>query len=123
MIRQQALNDAVAGLLTQRDWSANPVGQCFYRHPNGNRCAVGFLISDEEYNPEIELTDLEGIIGFHLKGYEGIDKYFLKQMQKQIHDQLVNLPFNFETFKDAVLKFAAEFDLNSPPALEYNGEK
>lgn len=25
---------------------------CYYRHPNGSKCAVGCLIPDEQYDPE-----------------------------------------------------------------------
>lgn len=46
-------------LLTQGCRAVNEEGGCFYRGPNGTKCAVGCFISDEEYSPEMEEKDLE----------------------------------------------------------------
>lgn len=52
---QLALNAAVAGVVAQ----GNPAfdkdaGGCRYRTEDGMKCAAGFLIPDEDYDPEME---------------------------------------------------------------------
>ena len=38
----------------EHDRSVDDKGICVYRGPNGNRCAVGVLLPDEEYDPKME---------------------------------------------------------------------
>jgi len=40
----------------------NAHGSCEYRAENGNKCAVGLWISDEEYTISFEGTDVPGIL-------------------------------------------------------------
>lgn len=40
--------------VTQSSRSEDDEGGCLYRHPDGRRCFVGVLISDEAYSPELE---------------------------------------------------------------------
>lgn len=43
-----------SGLLRQRKVSRNEEAACRYRSPGGLKCAVGFLIKDEQYDETIE---------------------------------------------------------------------
>ncbi len=53
-MNNQLLFDRVTNhLLTQRQCSEGD-GSCLYRGPNGLKCAVGVLIEDEYYDPEME---------------------------------------------------------------------
>ena len=46
----QEIFDHVANhLLMQRAPASNEEGTCYYRTPNGNQCAFGCLLTDEEY--------------------------------------------------------------------------
>jgi hypothetical protein len=43
-----------AHLLSQRAVSEDDNGSCRLRSPNGRKCAIGSLVSDEVYHPDIE---------------------------------------------------------------------
>ena len=51
---QAVFDKAVKHLLTQKRRSKNKRGCCAYRGKDGDMCAVGCLISDKAYDPEIE---------------------------------------------------------------------
>lgn len=62
-------------------------GQCMYRTPDGNKCAVGCLIEDENYDTmfDIDVTtpdDLQSIYGM----LTDVDAQFMTDAQK-LHDQ------------------------------------
>jgi len=48
MTEQEIFDTAVIGVLKQGIASVRDGGACAYRGKNGTKCAVGFLISDEE---------------------------------------------------------------------------
>ncbi len=59
--RQEAFDTAAAHLLKQGERSSScevypteDVQACLYRGPNGLKCAIGALISDEHYSPSLE---------------------------------------------------------------------
>ena len=58
MTLQEIFDKVAVHLLTQGCKSGQPnpaMGfQCLYRGPNGTQCAVGHLIKDEHYSPEME---------------------------------------------------------------------
>jgi len=75
----------------------NKTGGCMYRGPGGSKCAVGFLIDDAHYSPELEGKSLgsdvvmEAIrlsIGRSLTEQEA---YILFMLQEQ-HDYYVEEP-------------------------------
>lgn len=39
------------------------INGCAYRTPDGNRCAAGVLIRDEDYDPAMEQQNIETLIG------------------------------------------------------------
>ena len=52
---QEIFNKVVTHLLTQNARSFNAVdGKCLYRGDKGLKCAVGCLITDEYYHPNLE---------------------------------------------------------------------
>lgn len=55
--RQEIFDIAYRGLASQGfEQSSSSDGKCFYRGPNGRKCAIGWLISEEDYSPEFEAT-------------------------------------------------------------------
>ena len=51
----QSIFDTVAKhLATQGRKSLHPQNGCVYRSPNGDMCAVGVLLDDEDYRPSFE---------------------------------------------------------------------
>lgn len=58
---------------------------CAYRGDNGRKCAVGMVIPDEDYSPDMELfVASKGKVYRYLVG-EGYDVPFLIRLQ-HIHD-------------------------------------
>lgn len=54
MTKQEIFDILAAGLLKQNAKSQNAAAACLYRGPNGTKCAVGMLIKDEFYTPDME---------------------------------------------------------------------
>jgi hypothetical protein len=51
---QEIFNLCATHLLTQNEHSYSRHNACMYRNPNGLKCALGVLISDEEYCGDME---------------------------------------------------------------------
>lgn len=60
--RQEIFNVAYRGLASQGFRQSKVGGSCRYRGDNGDRCAIGWCISDKDYCPTIE-GDCPGQIG------------------------------------------------------------
>jgi hypothetical protein len=54
MTLQEIYSTVRTHLLTQNDKALGPLGACVYRTADGRRCAVGCLIPDDIYEPELE---------------------------------------------------------------------
>lgn len=48
------MKEAILALLKQGKKSVDHNDMCKYRGPDGLKCAVGHILSDEEYSPEME---------------------------------------------------------------------
>lgn len=59
MNRQEIYNKVKNHLLTQNKKSCDENFHCVYRNPDGLKCALGCLISDEYYSPEIEHNNID----------------------------------------------------------------
>jgi hypothetical protein len=102
---QEIFDKVVRGILSQGGPSASACDEftkirCKYRSTNGRKCAAGHLISDEDYDPEME--DLGSIRNNHyVKNYlfnQHIDCGFAAILQT-IHDETFrNHPNNDENF-------------------------
>ena len=53
-VLQELFDKIATHLLTQGARSESSIGRCLYRGDFGSKCAVGCLISDEEYDPKME---------------------------------------------------------------------
>ncbi len=61
MNEQEVFNTVVTHLFAQGRRASNPDDGCFYRTPEGLKCAVGVLIPDALYRPDLEGTTAYGI--------------------------------------------------------------
>ena len=63
-LEQEIFNKVYTHLMTQRKPALiNTTGStCAYRNENGEKCAVGCLIEDNEYEPEFEGKNIGGIL-------------------------------------------------------------
>jgi hypothetical protein len=61
MTDQEIFDTVAKHLLTQKAKALSENGTCAYRGENGTKCAVGCLISDEDYFPSIEGKVVTGL--------------------------------------------------------------
>ena len=54
MNQQEVFDKVVRHLLKQGERAISDNGRCAYNDSHGRKCAVGCLITDEAYNPDIE---------------------------------------------------------------------
>ena len=59
MTEQTVFNKVVRFLRQQNKKAIDQCGICQYRAPDGAKCAVGCLISDKHYNPDMEGCSLD----------------------------------------------------------------
>lgn len=91
---QEIFNTVATHLLTQMQKSLLD-GRCVYRHPDGLKCAVGCLITDEEYQSTMEGNSITTLI-YHdpmmenFKIYPSllrfVDQVSLLRALQRIHD-------------------------------------
>ncbi len=85
MTRQEMLHKMVAGMESQ-GWVKSCLrgneDLCVYRGDEGRKCAVGHLISDEEYDANMEITS-NGIeeLNYEYDLFNDEDIYFLEECQ------------------------------------------
>lgn len=83
MTNQEAFDIVVKHLLSQGERSLTPGGLCAYRGKNGLKCAVGILIPDNEYSPELEGS--LSSVRYKCSSLKSVDFDFLGKLQN-IHD-------------------------------------
>ena len=117
MERQLAFNDALMGIMNQGELSFDEDGGCAYRSPNGNKCTIGHLIPDENYNPNLEgvgagQPEVRRAID-EKYGYLGPD--FTRNMQRMLHDG--HPVFIRGDIIKSAKRFAHFYDLEMPDDL------
>lgn len=84
--RQEAFNKVYVGLLTQNCKSISKGGSCVYRGQDNTKCAVGFLIPDDKYEPSMdEDATLWEVAKAAIPDYEESDYGFISHF-RNIHD-------------------------------------
>lgn len=108
--RQKAFDTALAGLRAQGRKSFNKEsGHCFYRSPDGLKCAVGFLIPDEKYSVEkMEMFPAGYRIIREALGADAGEIAFLDMMQSHLHDDQCD---DLSGLENAARDFAAIWKL------------
>jgi hypothetical protein len=94
MTRQEIFNKVADHLLTQgKPALFDEIGDCAYRGQDGSMCAVGCLIPDELYTPEMELKSVDTLLNaeFVLPGFF-YDNYTLLSDLQRIHDSVAAIP-------------------------------
>ena len=90
MTKQEVFDKVVAHLLSMKERSVSGLLDiCAYRGDNGNKCAVGCLISDEIYSGDLEGKSVEHELvraALVLSGV-GEDSFFLLERLQSIHDE------------------------------------
>lgn len=117
---QQVFDQVARHLLTQNTKAINDLGVCKYRFRlNDNtilKCAVGFLIADDEYSQEIEGSlygsyDFNEFFGFEEKA----PHFYLLRRLQQLHDK-----HSVIIWKEKLKQIATDFNLNTDILKEFN---
>lgn len=115
MNKQEVFDKIVNHMLTQNAKAQDVKGICMYRGEEGRMCAVGCLITDEAYSPDIEknAADTEEVLqalrnsGIDIAPWSpsNTDTQFLYEIQ-QIHDYT-----NVDVWEKALVQFAEKNSL------------
>ena len=102
--KQEVFDKIVNHLRSMETRSANGAGTCRYRAPDGNKCAVGILISDNKYSESMEglaVCTLVDVFSHVLPKY--ISKYsgMLEKFQ-ELHDEKTNWRLHKRGIKKSV---------------------
>jgi hypothetical protein len=124
MEEQEIFDKVATHLFTQGCRSAvDPdalFGACLYRGPNGMSCAVGVLIPDELYDPEMETITIANLFnedggGWNLPSWMNEKEPFLTRLQGT-HDYCGNWESTAD-MQQALRNVATDYKL-SPAVLE-----
>jgi hypothetical protein len=102
----------------QQGHQAKDGGSCFYRAPNGDKCAIGCLIKPELYSPSFEGKAVRFLLGGDnpiLKDPELIHLYretdgLFEELQ-DLHDEKLEYGVNVN-FIDQIRQIAIEYDID-----------
>jgi len=116
--RQKAFNKAYIGLAKQKFEQSldENTYDCLYRGPNGLKCAIGHIISDEYYN-----DDMEYLIPFNVPVKEAVEKSLnMENLKESDLDFLCLLQECHDEYdgpvmmQEALELFADDYDLEVP---------
>ena len=110
-------------------------GTCAYRGEHGHKCAIGCLITDAGYLPEVEgnspdepcIQEALKRSGWDIHGHPEYTKLehgpvddilFLSTCQRRLHD---SQPANLADLEESAVRIAAHFNLTYTPKEEDNG--
>lgn len=115
MDKQEIFDKVFLGLKSQNFQLSFAEGQgCRYRGPNGLKCAIGHLISDEEYDPNMEthtVRELKYCLLNLIQGEEMLE--FLADLQC-IHDNCLYRDDGDRSMEQELRSFALENNLSVP---------
>lgn len=70
----KTIKEAILAVIAQGKRSVDVNGACMYRGPDGLKCIVGHMISDEDYSPKLENRSACSVdISNLVQGHEGYD--------------------------------------------------
>lgn len=104
MTKQEIFDIVAKHLLTQNCKALGLDGRCSYRGDAGTKCAVGILISDEEYYPEME--------GFNVTGLKLPDR-LLPHIDFLTRFQIIHDGCNVEDWEALLLNTAKKYHLSA----------
>jgi hypothetical protein len=87
MSKQKLFNKAYLGLKSQGFQLSSDKDGCMYRSESGNRCSIGWCISDKKYSRSFEGNDVFGIPFAEL--FPRISEVFLMCLQ-ECHDNVAS---------------------------------
>lgn len=115
---QQIFDRVALHLLRQNerssaDWYEHP--RCMYRGPNGLKCAVGFLIADEAYQPELEGRSVNNMAVLAALEDSGVPVMTMQQLGHMLLQlQGVHDGCPLPTWRKKLEEIAKKYDLTMP---------
>lgn len=117
MTNQEIFDTVAKHLFAQGKPALDDYGACVYRGENGMRCAVGCLITDEEYSLDMEYKSAKTVVRDW--GIEAIHpgSFDLAESLQKVHDYEKDddgyTPWNDTgTMRNALRNVAVEYGLN-----------
>jgi len=102
MTNNEAFATIVNHLWNQKVPSFGFDQSCKYRGENGLKCAIGCLITDAEYKPEMEFKSIKTIIrNYNVPSLNGIDLDMLTDLQN-VHDDIIGGECRFSDTTDGL---------------------
>lgn len=86
MTAQKIFDKIVTHLRTQNAVSATANGLCLYRSPDGKKCAVGCMIPDDVYDPDMEHHMAGSVIADCRQLHDLYDHRNLLESMQLVHD-------------------------------------
>ena len=86
MTNQELFDTVSAHLLKQNERSASGNGECLYRGPSGLKCAIGCLIPDDRYTPDLEGVNACGDQVSQAAGLDSTNTDLVRHLQI-LHDE------------------------------------
>lgn len=106
---QDIFNQVAIHLINQNEKSTSFDGRCAYRGDNDLKCAVGCLITDDEYLPNMENLSIVTIV----KRFSTLSRFskFIDLLQdlQRIHDVIP-----IENWRDELVKVTTKYNLSFP---------
>lgn len=112
MSYQDIFDKVAKHLLTQGERSESGFIGCVYRTPNGMKCAIGCLIDDEIYTPEIEGKSVDQLSIFTNLSEKKRDLLIFLQM---VHDD-----YSVKEWSHELGRVASMFDLSNMIVEKYS---
>lgn len=119
MNKQEMFETAILGVWDQKDYSGNKDGfyiECSYRGSKGTKCAIGHLISDEDYEREFEGQSIDYLITEDLVDFT--ESEFLRDIQSTCHDRPFIREVPFKDLPKIWKSFAESYGLKMPECLK-----
>src|ERR1700739_42157 len=118
---QQVFDKVAVHLLTQNEQSMNPSGAfCKYRGANGLSCAVGCLVDDKHYDPQMEDKSPDCIeVMKVLRHTVDIDNHGISSLLNEL--QLLHDGHEPKEWFWGLASLAKEFGLSTTILLKHQG--
>jgi hypothetical protein len=120
---QKYFDIAVSGVLKQGNPSISNSGNCKYRGMNNDRCAIGWLIPDDMYNPKMEGFSINNLCDkYSFPDYIINNLTFFDRLQTchDFNSEKVNNAEFIDAFKNDVKKLALKYNLSTEVLDNHN---
>ncbi len=108
MTEQELFNKVCTHLAQQKKRALDVAKNCRYRTKDGLKCAIGCLIADDRYMPELEHFSIRQLRDAGIVGTKDIDITFLASLQSA-HDHNAILWY----LKEELKAIAEDYHLNA----------